>query len=393
MRKAIFVLTFFTVFAVMAAETEFSGFADTFNAASFKHGDMTASRTRFRGKLNVYYGDTSMFASINAENNGLSDESVIKLHEAYMEMQIRDYNLRVGKQLIIWGNSDGFRLTDMICPLDMTEFVTQDFDDTRIPISAVNISTMKGPVELQIIGIPTFSESEFPLQDSPWHYVPNNMKGMKIQDDKPENKLQDSEAAFKAAFYFSRIDFAVSGLYVWTDSPLHKINGDNLVACFRRQKVIGIESSCTIGKYVLRSENTVHFEEYMEKENYAGFKKKHFLKSLSGLDWYPGEDWNLSGQLYSEVILDYAVDLNKDEIETTITLNVEKKLMNQMLDISAMTYYNINQKDMYNKFLITYDFNDNISAEIGIDVFSGEEGTYSNQSDNSQIRTKLKYSF
>ncbi len=393
MRKILLVIILAGLFFSIVADNEFSGFADTFNAVSFRQGDMTASRTRFRGKFISYKDNLSMFASVNAESNGVSDNTSIKLHEAYIEIQIKDYNFKAGKQLITWGNSDGFRLTDMICPLDMTEFVTQDFDDTRIPVNSISLSMMQGPAEIQIIGLPVFTTAEFPDNNSPWFYIPKNMKGMDVIQLEPAQKLENSEAAVKASFYFAQIDFALSGLYVWTDSPLYLFNGNELNAVYKRQKVLGIESSCTMGKFVMRSESSIHFDEYLEKENYDGFNKKHIMKSLSGIDWYPGNDWAVSGQVYSETILSYSRELNKDEFDATLTFNVEKKLMNQMLDISAMTYYNINKKDMYNKVLITYDLSDNISAEIGADIFSGEDGTYTNQSDNSQVRTKLKYSF
>ena len=393
MRKSIILFTVLMMCLGVFAENEFSGFADTFQAASIKKGDMTGSRTRFRGKLNSYRGDNSLFVSFNAETNGLNDETDIELHEAYVEINMKDYNLRIGRQLITWGNSDGIRITDMICPLDMTEFVTQDFDDTRIPINAVNISTTKGSMELQFIGIPTFKEAEFPAQDSPWFNIPDAMKGMDMENDKPEKTIENSEAALKAAFYFSQIDFAVSGMYVWTDSPLYRIKNNKLESIYRRQKIIGIEASSTLGKFVVRNENAVHFDDYLENEEYSELIKKDIFKSLIGLDWYPGNDWTISGQFFTEMIADYSDETKNDEYESTATLNLEKKLMNQMLDISAMTYYNINKKDMYNKILIAYDFTDNISAEVGIDIFSGEEGFYSDQKDNSQVRTKLKYSF
>jgi len=59
------------------------------------------------------------------------------LREAYIDLAFRDVpvSLRLGKQQVIWGESDQFRLMDIINPLDLTWHLQQeDWDKIRIPL-------------------------------------------------------------------------------------------------------------------------------------------------------------------------------------------------------------------------------------------------------------------
>ena len=59
------------------------------------------------------------------------------LQEAYLDLRFRDIpvSLRVGRQQVIWGESDQFRLMDIWNPLDLTWHLQQeDFEKIRIPL-------------------------------------------------------------------------------------------------------------------------------------------------------------------------------------------------------------------------------------------------------------------
>ena len=56
-----------------------------------------------------------------------------KMRELFMDATLGSWNFRVGKQQVVWGETDGLRLMDIINPLDMRrQFVTRDWRDIRI---------------------------------------------------------------------------------------------------------------------------------------------------------------------------------------------------------------------------------------------------------------------
>ncbi|MGD9764878.1 MAG: DUF1302 family protein [Candidatus Binatia bacterium] len=65
-----------------------------------------------------------------------------RLREAYIDIDLSDIplNFRLGRQQVIWGESDQFRLMDIINPLDTTWHLQQeDWDKIRIPLWMVKM--------------------------------------------------------------------------------------------------------------------------------------------------------------------------------------------------------------------------------------------------------------
>jgi hypothetical protein len=77
-----------------------------------------------------------LYARINSKGrNDLAFENTLR--EAYVDLALRDLpvSFRLGRQQVIWGESDQFRLMDVINPLDLTWHLQQeDFVNLRIPL-------------------------------------------------------------------------------------------------------------------------------------------------------------------------------------------------------------------------------------------------------------------
>jgi hypothetical protein len=63
------------------------------------------------------------------------------LREAYVDAEVNDYSLRVGKQQVVWGTADGMKLLDAINPTDYTEMAQNQMEDSRIPVWMINAET------------------------------------------------------------------------------------------------------------------------------------------------------------------------------------------------------------------------------------------------------------
>ncbi|HSP99526.1 MAG TPA: DUF1302 family protein [Candidatus Dormibacteraeota bacterium] len=82
-----------------------------------------------------------IYSSLNSEGrDALAFESTLR--EAYIDLTLADapISFRVGRQQVIWGESDQFRLMDIINPLDTTWHLQQeDWDKIRIPLWLVKM--------------------------------------------------------------------------------------------------------------------------------------------------------------------------------------------------------------------------------------------------------------
>ena len=78
---------------------------------------------------------------INADAEGAIDdfERDTALRELYTDVSFGNWKLRIGKQQIVWGESDGFRMSDVINPLDYSwHYFFPSWEDIRVPLWALN---------------------------------------------------------------------------------------------------------------------------------------------------------------------------------------------------------------------------------------------------------------
>ncbi len=60
------------------------------------------------------------------------------LRELYMDTSLGDWDLRIGKQQVVWGTADGIKLLDIINPTDFRELNQNAMEDSRIPVWMIN---------------------------------------------------------------------------------------------------------------------------------------------------------------------------------------------------------------------------------------------------------------
>ena len=60
------------------------------------------------------------------------------LREIYVDTNIGDWALRLGKQQVVWGTADGMKLLDTINPTDYSEMAQNQMEDSRIPVFMIN---------------------------------------------------------------------------------------------------------------------------------------------------------------------------------------------------------------------------------------------------------------
>jgi len=82
-----------------------------------------------------------------AMNNTDSSGELYPFRELYMDATVGDWWLRVGKQQIVWGKTDFFRMQDIINPVDFgPHFFFDSFEDIRIPQWIMSLQYRPGSV-------------------------------------------------------------------------------------------------------------------------------------------------------------------------------------------------------------------------------------------------------
>ena len=108
--------------------------------------DETALKLYFDGSTDVVGKTIPFHVELNMVSDnreGLDDDNASYsqrdvLREAYIDTNVQDWALRVGKQQVVWGTADGMKLLDTINPTDYADMAQNQMEDSRIPVWMIN---------------------------------------------------------------------------------------------------------------------------------------------------------------------------------------------------------------------------------------------------------------
>ncbi len=394
----------YTIFSQSDDALQFNGFLDTYHAIQVKSPNkFMSSRTRFRGEINRYMENASMFMSFNLNQNSiLKKQNGFELREAYLDYADDDWSLRLGRQLIVWGAADGVRITDLVSPMDLTEFLARDYDDIRMPVEALKFNYFLDEIKFEFVLVPIFKGFILPYNPkNPWAIpMPSipNINVVMLPENKPELKLKNSEFGGRIVFNLPGIDFSFSALHTFNKMPVLSklISSDTLFISpeYNRLTFIGADFSKPLGEFVIRGEVAFNINKKLVTIQPPTVLQKHnTINALLGIDWFATGEWMFGLQIANENIMNYTDELEQKENTTLMTLNISKNLLNNELKLSDFVYMDLNNGGFFNRFSADYSLNDDIHLLMGYDHFQGEKGMFGIYKDNSEVWIKAKYSF
>ena len=106
------------------------------------------------------------------------------------------------------GRGDALRLTDIISPMDYTEFLAQDYDDIRIPVGGLRLRYSREKWSVEVVAIPVSSFFELPTDDNnPWSVGPVPIAA------EPAHKFHNMEYGGRLSLFLSGVDLSFSALH------------------------------------------------------------------------------------------------------------------------------------------------------------------------------------
>lgn len=381
------------------------GFLDTYHAVRTQGmADFMASRTRARGELTLEKGEASLFVSLNAIYNSLLKERTgLELREAYLDYEKGLFDLRAGRQIIVWGVADALRITDCVSPFDYSEFLAQDYDDIRIPVNALRAKLNFRSVSLEMVCIPVSEFFILPTdRRNPWAVclpaaeLPYTID---LESRKPAHRLRNMEFGGRASINLSGLDFSFCALQSWNKMPAlsTSLSADrrslNVTGIYHRMTMFGADCSLPLGRFVVRGEMAYYLNE-MQSAN-VGYQPmaRNTFNGLLGVDWFAGNDWNLSMQYSHKYIAGDLVGLSVFRNAGLATMRISKELLRNTLKLSTFAYVDVANGGIFNRCSAAYSLNDQIEFTAGYDYFHADAGVFRMYKDNSEGWVKIKYSF
>ena len=397
---------------VKAQNPDISGFARTYGGILFNNGDLGIMQQTLNLNLEqrgnkVAFKANPMLYLYNADSLNL------RMRELYLDLYFDNFDIRLGKQQVVWGKADGVFITDIVSPLNLTEFLLPDFDEIRKGVVGAKVNYYIGNSTLEAIWIPVFSPTESPAPGSIFYKKPE-FPVAPVWDFSRETitpGLESGEVFLKYTAITSVIDFEFMGGYTWDDNPTLHIQkefgpdpltmqptllGLNITPEHHRLTIGGGSFSSEINGLIFRGEAAYYNGKYFLTEDphqIDGNIQKNYLHYLIGLDFNLGQI-KMSSQFVQQAILDYDDFIQNEKAENTMTFLARYDMFRETLHLELFSYVGLTTQDALIRPKITYDFDDSFSILLGSNIFVGDEkGRFGQYSDNSMAYMKLKYNF
>ena len=395
---------------IIAQNPDISGFVRTYEGVNVSNGDFTIMQQT----LNLDFaksGDKVAFKANPMMYLYDSDSLSFTMRELYMDMYFDNFDIRLGKQQVVWGKADGVFITDIVSPLNLTEFLLPDFDEIRMGVTAAKLNYYVGNSTFEAIVIPQFTPILRPDENSIWYIQPDFPAPATFDWSKSEitQSLENSEIFLKYSAMTSMIDFELMGGYTWDDTPsMHVekefdmssgspvLTGLNITPEHHRLTVAGGSFSSEIKGVILRGEAAYYNGKYFQTEDPLAkdaLIQKDYLHYVVGLDFNIGSV-KMSTQFIQQYILDYNDLMDNPETNNTATFMARYDMMRETVHLDLFSYIGLDDGDALIRPKITYDFDDSFSILLGSNIFVGDrDGMFGQYQDNSMLYAKIKYNF
>lgn len=320
------------------------------------------------------------------------DSFQAELRELYLDVLYEDFDVRLGRQQIVWGESIGLRILDVINPQDFREFILNDFIDARIPLWSLRVDYTLSDWTFEGLWLPDFEASrpadrgsEFQFRNLPLPALPIQPPPPfpSVQVDsirQPEDwRLGDSEVGFRVTRFLRNMDLSLNYLYAWGDFPVpfRRVLGPNTFRFEPRHErfhLIGGSFNYAFDVFVIRGEGGLRLGEHFvsgDPHDRDGIRQREFLSYVLGLDWTVNDNLMANVQFFQNVVFNAPGALVGESVENAVSLFLMSDFINETLYPQLLVLYGINFGDLLIRPQVRYDFSDYVSATIGADFFIG----------------------
>ena len=323
------------------------------------------------------------------------------LRETYLDISAGDWEIRVGRQHVVWGEMVGLFFADVVSAKDMREFLLPEFGQLRIPQWAARAEYFKNDVHAELLWIPVPTIDKIGKPGADFYPYPLPVPSTFLGEEKPAHKLSNSNYGFRMSQVKNGWD--VSGFYyhsVDSAPTFYNVNSAGLPFVFqpRHDKInqVGGTLAKDLGEIVLKGE-IVYTDG--RKFNVTRISQPSSLVEQKTFDYAVGLDFNLPAdtrfnvQFFQRIYFDHDPDIIPDKRESGFSWLLNSKF-GQKVEAQALLVHSVNRSDWMFRPQLSWNFEKNWRLLVGADVFGGPPtGFFGRYNNNDRVYTEVRYSF
>ncbi len=333
-------------------------------------------------------------------------QAELALHEAYVDFSRGDWEFRVGKQNIVWGEMVGLFFADVVSARDLRDYVLPEFNLIRIPQWAVRAEWYGDNRHLELVWLPLPEQDRIGKPGAEFYPYPWAYEGYGYEivgADKPSRRLSNSGVGARysqlisgwdlSAFAYRALDSAQTFHRSLIDAPLpvvsYQARHDRIT---RVGATLAKDFDGLVAKAELIYTTGRRFTRYtLDAGN--GLAALDTIDWVAGLEFTPRRDWRVNAQLFQRAFLDHDPAIRLDRYENGASLLVNVDLSNdwqaEVLGISSL-----NRRDWMLRAAAIWKAGRASRVRAGVDAFGGSPiGLFGGYANRDRAYVEYRYSF
>lgn len=329
------------------------------------------------------------------------------IREAYADFSAGEWDFRLGRQHVIWGEMVGLFFADVVSAKDLRQLVLQDFDIIRIPQWAARAEYFQGDFHVEGVWIPYMSYDNIGKPGAEFYpFNPPAIPGIQTVIASEKQPTGVGDMAYGTRLSYLKSGWDISGFYYTANDPAAAFSRQIVLLptpiimfqpIHKRIHQIGVTLGKDLGPLVLKSEAIYTKDKQFSTTNAAdldGLVKQNILDYIVGLEWSFPQETRFNMQLFQRWFFNYDSDIMPNKTENGISLLLSTQALHPRLEPKMLLVRSLNRNDGFTQLKLTYKMDGNWRLAAGADIFTGNStGLFGQFNNKDRVYTEVRYSF
>lgn len=329
------------------------------------------------------------------------------IREAFTDFSKGDWEFRIGRQHVVWGEMVGLFFADVVSAKDLRQFVLPDFDMIRIPQWAARAEYFKGDFHLEGVWIPYMTYDNIGKPGAEFYpFTPLAVPGFQTvfaPEEKPR-KLNDGGYGLRVSYLKNGWD--TSGFYYTSNDPTAAYARTTTLLptptityrpIHERIHQVGATLGKDLGPMVLKAEAIYTKDKYFSTTNPAyveGLVKQNIFDYIVGLEWSFPQETRFNAQVFQRRFFNHEANIVPQKTESGFSVLLSTQALHPKLEPELLLVRSLNRNDWMAQFKLTWKADGNWRLAAGVDVFEGpSNGLFGVFDNKDRVYTEARYSF
>ncbi|MCP3900096.1 MAG: hypothetical protein GY707_10320, partial [Desulfobacteraceae bacterium] len=194
-------------------------------------------------------------------------EREVELNKAFIRGELTDnLDIKLGRQIVVWGKSDNIRITDVLNPINALEIGMTDINDLRLPVLMSRMDYYKNDLTVSSYLIHEHRGNRLPVYGSDFYYS----GALEPETETPSMDVKNTGFAMSVSKVLTGMDIALYLARKYDNNPYLDIRTRNgvtqLYFDYAKINMLGLAWNKAKGNFLLKAEtayiNGIHLSAY-----------------------------------------------------------------------------------------------------------------------------------